>query len=144
MLQLKSSQLERVVERQSRRLQLTESLQDYFALNPALYRRDIGSELPDEWFVPDETETSQSQSSTTTASSLNNSLDSMSRARRPRTSRGTNKSSSLDVTVHRERKLCETPANHTPPVETPQLEPPKTGRRVRWLMDLDPSDGSIE
>lgn len=138
MLQLQANQIEQVVERQSRRLQLTESLQDYFALNPKTYKRHTGAELPDEWFVPDDTETSQS----TTATSL--SLDSTQHTIRKRSPRSNN-NNSLDVTVHCERKISDTPTSITTATkETHHQEPPKTGRRVRWLMDFDPSDGSIE
>lgn len=141
MLQIRSSQLERVVERQSRRLQLTESLQDYFALNPRIYKRHTGAELPDDWFVPDDSETEQTQTSTT-ASTL--SLDGTNHVRRARSSSQSNKSSSsLDVTVHRERRVSDKASDTTAPLET-QPVPPRTGRRVRWLMDFDPSDGSIE
>lgn len=106
MLQLQQcSRIKDVLERKNQRLQLTESLQDYFALHPRTYKRP--AEAPQAQHLhkifadeEEESEVSQSHTSTTAKSSLTFdamvSLDETFHERKGQS----NSRQSLDVTFH--------------------------------------------
>ena len=133
-----SSQIKFALEQKSKRLQLADALQDYFALNPKTYQRpDDKSER--DIFYPEESDFSHSHSSLTDKSLE---LDSTFHERRTIVE---TKSGSLDTTFHRERGLMSKGLPLTPSSEpTTFTESRKSGRRVTWKTDFDPSDGTIE
>ena len=143
------SQIEHVMNRKSQRLHLTESLHDYFAVNPkAKYHNDpVG--LP-----PDDSERSETS---TTAKSNSTSLDETFHERitenRTTTARPASSPSpsSLDTTFHSQRTYIgksgispkETVSFHQIHASENSTLSSRT-RKVRWLTDMDPSDGIIE
>ena len=135
MLQFENvSEIRGAVERKSKRLQLTESLQDYFALNPKAYKRSGAAAV----FRDDST--ADNKFSDTSSSSLSarscGSLDSTTHVRRHRRSES---SDSLDAPAHAR--------HHSPSPAKPlfaNTEKSPSGRRVRWMMDYDSSEGTIE
>lgn len=140
----RSSSIEHVVERKSRRLQLTESLQDYFALNPKAYKRsdDTGNRPTTTIAVDDSERSNLSSTKGTNNNSNSSSLDETFHEQRiipeeRRRCRDVSSSGSLDTTFHAERSLREGRA-------TPTLSSSSRRRVVRWMTDMDPSDGTIE
>ena len=126
------SQIEHHVKTKSQRRQLTESLQDHFALHPKLYNRHETSKIPIVSRFHDGTETSQTQ---TVLSEISDSLDDEHHDRKH-----IQENQSLDQTFHIERTFREG-------VKTSKGgwdDKTKSPRRVRWEMDMDPSEGTIE
>ena len=143
MLQVEnSSQIEHALTVKTQRLQLTESLQDYFALNPKAYKRADGPPLRSTMFYPDDSETSQSH--TSTSSRASSSLDETTHVRRQ--ADASQQARSLDTTFHAERafsEVAQAAASMESHVST-RKSTSSSGRRVRWATDYDSSEGTIE
>eukprot|EP00977_Amphora_coffeiformis_P006679 scaffold1457_cov185-Amphora_coffeaeformis.AAC.1 len=141
------SQIEHVVERKSQRLHVTESLHDYFAVNP---KAKYNHEKPAAVIFPDDSEQSDTSTTAKSSSSLDETFHERiteSRAARPPAS-SSSSSSSLDTTFHSQRIYRErtaTPATTESSMELPASQKfSSSTRKVRWLTDMDPSDGAIE
>jgi hypothetical protein len=173
-----STQIKFAIEQKSKRLQLNDALQDFFAVNPKTYHRpsaDCEDDFEKDVFYPEESEESYPG-----AIDMSNSLDdtyhvsrfvkddkspscapktfhsntpTLDRAVHVRKSHNSG-DDTLDATIHKERHFRE-PLPCTRSTTTRQQLPPqpdatsetstaRSGRRVTWKTDFDPSDGTIE